>query len=115
MTLKQGLKIRILPGRKGNRRILGRRNSMSRGQEKCKGSRGKESWPPRDQVREGNGPGETCLQPGVLHPPVGLPGGTPCCEAGAAGLGGLGRILANRASSMCQLHALSLTGPLLWG
>lgn len=70
MTLKQALKIRILPGRKGNRRILGRRNSMSRGQEKCKGSSGKESWPPRDQVREGNGPGETCLQPGVLHPPL---------------------------------------------
>lgn len=115
MTLKQGLKIRILPGRKGNTRILGRRNSMSRGQEKCKGSRGKDSWPLTDQVREGNGPGETCLQPGVLHPPVGSPGGALCCEARAAGPGGLGRILATRASSMCQLHALYLTGPLLRG
>ena len=33
MTLKKGLKIRILPGRKGNRRTLGRRNSMYRGLE----------------------------------------------------------------------------------
>lgn len=48
MTLKQALKIRILPGRKGNRGMLGRRNSTSHCQEKRKGSGGKGSWPSRD-------------------------------------------------------------------
>lgn len=39
----------------------GRRNSMSRGQEKCKGKQRKDSWPLTDQVRR-EWARETCLQ-----------------------------------------------------
>lgn len=116
MTLKQGLKIRILPGRKGNTRILGRRNSMSRGQKSVREAEGKHSWPSQTRSGKGMGQGKTSLAYSLVYSihQWGSHLGVLCVvRLRAAGPGVWAGSCHQSQFYVCQLHALYLTGPLL--